>query len=237
MLKQAVAAIAMAIATTALAQAPAAPGQTGTVLVMTGLAELELPNDEAIAQFYFETQDPDLVRAQGIVNQRVSEGIAALKKADPKAEIQSAGYSSTAVYSAGSARTLVGWRVRQSVSLRTANIAELPRTVAAAQSMLAVGQVDFRLSRSTRERTQAQLIKQAIANVNARIAAAAEALGVPANRVRLEELNFGGHEGGPVPIGVSRMSAMASDAVPQASFEPGRSMERQTVTGKARLLP
>lgn len=237
MLKQAICAVAMLLAAAVHAQTPMAAGQPGTVLVMTGFAELELPNDEAIAQLYYETQESDLARAQGAVNQRVGDGMAALRKADPKAEIQSAGYSSTPVYAAGSARTLVGWRVRQGVSLRTTSIAELPRTVAAAQSLLAVGQVDFRLSKASRERVQAQLIKQAIANVNARIAAAAEALGVPAARVRLEELNFGGHEGGPVPMAMARMSAMAADSVPQVTFEPGRSVERQTVTGRARLLP
>lgn len=204
---------------------------------MTGAAELELSNDEAVVQFYYEAQDADLAKAQATVNARVAEGMAALKRAEPKAEIETSGYGATPVYSGGTGRTLVGWRVRQGVSLRTENLTSLPKTVAAVQSTLALGSVDFRLSRGTHEKAQSQLIQQAIANLNARVAAAASALGVPANRVRLEEVNFGGREGGPIAVGVARMAAMASDAVPAPSFEPGRSIERLTVTGRARLLP
>lgn len=221
----------------AAAQNAAPIPPAGTVVVMTGAAELELPNDEALVQFHYETQEADLTKAQAAVNARVADGMAALKRAEPKAEIETSGYGAFPVYSAGSGRTLVGWRVRQGVSMRTENLASLPKTVAATQSTLALGSVDFRLSRVARDKAQSQLIQQAIANLNARVAAAAIALGVPANRVRLEEVNFGGREGGPIPVGAARMAAMASDAVPAPSFEPGRSIERLTVTGRARLLP
>lgn len=231
------AALFTAIAAPAVAQNAAPSSAAGTVVVMTGAAELELPNDEALVHFYYEHQDADLTKAQAAVNRRVADGMAALKQADPKAEIETAGYGATPVYSAGSGRTLVGWRVRQGVALRTENLTALPKTVAAAQATLALGGVDFRLSRAARDKAQAQLIQQAIANLNSRVAAAANALGVPPNRVRLEEVNFGGREGGPMPLGAPRMAAMSSDAVPAPSFEAGRSVERMTVTGKARLLP
>ena len=217
-------------------QPPPAPA-AGTLVVMNGSAEIELPNDEAVASFFYEVQDADLTKAQALVNQRVGDGTAALKRADPKALIETSGYGSYPVYSGGSNRTIVGWRVRQGVTLRTANLVGLPKTVAAAQSYLSVGGVDFRLSKAAREKVDAQLIEQAIANLSARIAAAAQALGVPPARVRLEEVNFGVREGGPIPIGAARMATMSSDAVPPPTFESGRSSERMTVSGKARLLP
>ena len=219
----------------AFAQPIAAPANAGTLLTMTGTAEIELPNDEAVANFFFEAQDADLTKAQALVNQRVGDGTAALKRADPKAQIETSGYGSFPVYGSGN-RNIVGWRVRQGVTLRTENVASLPKAVAAAQSLLSLGGIDFRLSRAARERVEAQLIQQAIANFNTRIAAAAQALGVPPNRVRVEELNFGSREGGPIPM-AARMATMASDAVPAPTFEAGRSSERITVSGKARLLP
>jgi predicted secreted protein len=219
----------------AFAQPIAAPANAGTLLTMTGTAEIELPNDEAVANFFFEAQDADLTKAQALVNQRVGDGTAALKRADPKAQIETSGYGSFPVYGSGN-RNIVGWRVRQGVTLRTENVASLPKAVAAAQSLLSLGGIDFRLSRAAREKVEAQLIQQAIANFNTRIAAAAQALGVPPNRVRVEELNFGSREGGPIPM-AARMATMASDAVPAPTFEAGRSSERMTVSGKARLLP
>lgn len=224
------------IALPALAQQVAPAPNSGTLIVMTGSAEMELPNDEAVANFYFEAQDADLTKAQALVNQRVGDGTAALKRADAKAQVETSGYGSFPVYGAGN-RNTIGWRVRQGVTLRTENLAALPKTVAAAQSLLSLGGIDFRLSKAARERVEGQLIQQAIANFNARVAAAAQALGASPGRVRIEEVNFGSREGGPVPIAAARMAAMASDAVPAPTFEAGRSSERLTVSGRARLLP
>ena len=119
----------------------------GTLVLMTGAAEVELANDEAVASFFYEAQDADLTRAQSMVNQRVADGTAALKRADPKAQIETSGYSSYPVYPRVANRTITGWRVRQGVTLRTENLAALPKTVAAAQPLLALGGVDFRFQR------------------------------------------------------------------------------------------
>jgi predicted secreted protein len=210
----------------------------GTLVLMTGSAEIELVNDEALAQFFLELQDADLQRAQSQVNQRVAEAVAQLKRADPKALVETAGYTSYPIYQPGTQRKLVGWRVRQGVSLRTNDLAALPRAVAAGQQHLALGGIDFRVSRTAREKVEADLIERAIANLNGRVAAAARALNVPAERVRLEELNFGV---APPPVPLPRMRgevmASASPPVEEPQFDAGRSLQQLTVTGKARLLP
>jgi uncharacterized protein len=217
---------------------PIAPPNTGTVILMTGTAEIEVANDEAVASFFYEAQDADLTKAQGLVNQRVGDGTAALKRADPKAQVETSGYSSYPVYSSGSARSIVGWRVRQGVTLRTENLAALPRTVSSVQSYLALGGIDFRLSRAARDKVDAQLIQMATANLNTRFASAASAMGSSPARLRVEEVNFGVREGGPQPMMMRQAPMMASDAsAPPPSFESGRSTERLTVSGKARLLP
>src|SRR5512136_1280917 len=189
--------VPLAAAPVSAQTAPAAPQNAGTLLLMTGSAELEVPNDEAVANFFYEAQDADLTKAQALVNQRVSDGTAALKRADPKAQVETSGYSSYPVYSSGTARSIVGWRVRQGVTLRTENLAALPRTVSSVQSYLALGGIDFRLSRAARDKVDAQLIQMTTANLNARLASAAGALGAAPARLRLEEVNFSGREIGP----------------------------------------
>jgi predicted secreted protein len=222
----------------AVAQQPSLPLQAGgTLVLMTGAAEVELANDEAVANFFYEAQDADLTRGQATVNQRVGDGTAALKRADPKAQIETSGYSSYPVYSSGSNRTITGWRVRQGVTVRTDNLAALAKTVVAAQPTLALGGVDFRLSKAARDKVEAQLIQLAIANLNARFAAAGQSMGVPANRIRVEEINFGVREAAPPQPMMMRSAMQSSDAVPPPVFESGRSIERLTVTGKARFLP
>ena len=229
--------LALGLTSGAVLAQPTSARAEGTLLLMTGTAEVEIANDEAVAQFFFELQETDLARAQSQVNQRVAEGVAQLKRADPKALVETAGYTSHPVYQPGTQRKQVGWRVRQSVSLRTSDLAALPRAVAAAQQSLALGGIDFRLSRAARAKVEAELIEQAIANLRSKVAAAARALNVPAERVRLEELNFGVT---PPPIAPRMrvdMMASAAPAVEEPQLDAGRSLQQLTVTGKARLLP
>ena len=230
-------AIALAASAPAIAQPQSLPvPPAGTLVLMTGTAEVDLANDEAVANFFYEAQDADLTRAQSLVNQRVGDGTAALKRADPKAQVETSGYSSYPVYSSGTNRVITGWRVRQGVTARTENLGALAKTAAAAQPFLALGGVDFRLSKATRDKVEAQLIQLAIANLNSRFAAAGQSMGVPPTRIRVEEINFGVREAGP-PQPMMMRAQIASDAVTPPTFESGRSTERLTVTGKARFLP
>lgn len=237
-MKRVLATVVLSLAAAATAQQPLLPlPPAGTLVLMTGAAEVELANDEAVASFFYEAQDADLTRAQSTVNQRVSDGTAALKRADPKAQIETSGYSSYPVYSSGSNRTITGWRVRQGLTVRTENLAGLPKTVAAAQPLLALGGVDFRLSKTARDKVEAQLIQLAMANLNSRFTAAGQSMGVPANRIRVEEINFGVREAAPPQPMMMRSAMQSSDAVAPPTFDSGRSTERLSVTGKARFLP
>lgn len=220
-----------------LAQAPAAPARfEGTLVLMTGSAEQEVANDEAVANFYLELQDGDLARAQSQLNRRVADGVAALKRADPKAQIETAGYNSYPIYSKDSGRRITGWRVRQNVTLRTSELGGLAKTVAAGQQQLALGGIDFRLSRTARERVEGELIQRAIAHLNARVGAAAQSLDVPKSRVRIEELNFGVPAERPPIVALARAQAMAPEAVAEPQFDAGRTTQQVTVTAKVRFL-
>jgi predicted secreted protein len=233
-------ALAPAIAQTGAALMPA-PVREGTLVLIGGSAEVEVANDEAHASFFVEHQEADAARAQSVVNQRVADGVAALKKADAKAQVESAGYSSYPVYQSGpstpAGRKLIGWRVRQTVQLRTSDLVALPRAVAAAQQHLALGGIDFRLSRAARERVEAELIQRAVANLNARVAAAAGALQVPMARVRLEEVNFGVPQFERPPIvAMARAQSMSAESVAEPQLDAGRSLQQMSVTAKVRFL-
>lgn len=215
--------------------APARP--EGTLVVMTGHAEMEVANDEAVANLYVELQDADLARAQSQVNQRAAEGVAQLKKGDPKAQVETSGYSSYPVYGRDTAKKIVGWRVRQGVTMRTNDLAALARTVAAAQQHLALGGVDFRLSRTARERSEGELIQRAVANLNARVAAAAQSLDVPKSRIRIEELNFTPGSDRPPIVPMARAMVQSAEPVAEPQFDAGRSLQQLTVTAKVRFAP
>ncbi len=219
------------------AQTPVAPRRfEGTVVTISATAEVEATNDEALASFYLEVQDADLARAQSQLNQRIGEGVATLKRADPKAQVETAGYGSYPIYAAGGGRKIVGWRVRQSVNLRTTELTALPKTVAAGQQHLALGAIAFRLSRAARDRLDAELIQRGYANLSARIAAAAQAMGVPPARVRIEEVGFGARGEGPPIVPMARAMAISAESVAEPSFDAGQSTQRIDVTAKVRFL-
>jgi predicted secreted protein len=204
---------------------------------MTASAAVEVDNDEARAMFFYEAQEADLPRAQSLVNQRVAEGVAQLKRADPTARVETSGYSSYPVYRDDGGRKIVGWRVRQGVSLRTGDLGGLARTVAAVQQHAALGGVEFRLSRAAREKVEGELIQRAIANLNGRVAAVAQSLNVPPARIRTEELNFGVQQiERPQMMSMARAAPMAADGVAEPQFEAGRSTQQMTVTAKVRFL-
>lgn len=232
-----IAALSLSAAVSAQAQTASPPRFEGALVLMTGQAEMDVANDEAFASFYVEVQDADLAKAQSQVNQRVADATAALKRSDPKGEVQSSGYSSVPVYRNDGGRKIAGWRVRQGVTLRTSDLAGLARTAASAQQHAALGGIDFRLSRAAREKVEGELIQRAIANLNARVAAAAQALNVPPARIRAEELNFGVHQIEPQPVmSMARMAPMAAENVAEPKFEAGRSLQQMTVTAKVRFL-
>lgn len=228
---------ALIVAAPVAAQVPAAPARfEGTLVTISTSAEVEAPNDEALVSFYLEVQEADLARAQSQLNQRVAEAVATLKRADPKALIETAGYGSHPIYAAGGGRKIVGWRVRQGVNLRTTDLATLPKTVAAGQQQLALGAIGFRLSRAARDGLDTELIQRAYANLAARIAAAAQAMGVPPARVRIEEVHFGARGDGPPIVPMARAMATGAEAVGQPGFDAGESTLRLDVTAKVRPL-
>ena len=224
-------------ANVALAHTPP-PRFEGTLLIMTGAAELEVANDEAVVSFYLEIQEPDLARAQSQVNQRVADGVAAIRRADPKAVVETSGYGGYPVYQPGSARKIIGWRVRQSVNVKTTELTGLSKAIAAGQQQLVLGGLDFRLSRAARERVEGELIQRAIANLNARVAAAAQALNFPASRQRIEEMNFGVPTGERPPIiSMARIAAaVPAEPVAEPQLDAGQSLQQVTVSAKVRFL-
>lgn len=229
------AACALIVPALGLAQVTPARGEA-TLVLMTATAQIEAANDEAVVHFFAEVQDADLTRAQSQVNQRLAEASAQLQRADPRALLETAGYASHPIYSRDSGRRIIAWRVRQALTLRTTELAALPKAVAAGQQHLAVGGIDFRLSRAAREKVDGELIRQAIANLNARIDAAARALEVPKARVRIDELNFGTGFDRPEIVPMARALAQGAEAVVEPHFDAGRSTQQLALTAKIRFL-
>jgi predicted secreted protein len=219
----------------------------GTLVIVPASGEVKHVNDEANLTFMIEEQDKDKAAAASRVNQKMKQGMDILKREDPQAVLTTRGYYTYAVYpedqpqprTNGKLRQPSGWRVGQYLEMKTSNLQNLPKTVAAAQRLLALNGLRFGLSDATAKKMDAQRIDATYKNLSERIASIAKAMGRnPADAV-LETVDFEGsgnyaQQDFAAPKAM-RASMAEADPVEEPSFEPGETTLDMRVVGKVRF--
>ncbi|NEX61831.1 SIMPL domain-containing protein [Noviherbaspirillum galbum] len=241
------AAVATQLPASAQAQSGAAAVQTsGTVVIVSAVGEVKQANDEAIATLTVEEQDKDRALAASRVNQKMKQGMETIRKEDPTAVLQTRGYFTYPVYGdegqprpqSNRNRQIVGWRVGQSLEVKTSNLDNLPRTVAAAQRILALSGLHFGLAEKTAKALEEQRIAAAYRNLMERIGAVARAMGRNPADAMLDTVDFEA-SGNYAPMEATMPKAMRAAAAPanveEPSFEPGETTLVSRVVGKVRF--
>jgi predicted secreted protein len=231
---------------------PAAPVTSGTAVVIPAFGEVKRANDEATVVFAVEEQDKDRAAATARVNRKMKEGTGIVRGADPQAELKTVGYYTYPVYpevpdtprplaNASARRVPIGWRVGQSLEATTRNLDALPKTVAAAQKVLNLNNIDYHLSPATAKQLDGDLIAATWRNLTERTAAIARAMGRSPADALVETADFEGsgrYEGAPAAASAPMlMRAKAADAaeMPVPSFEPGETTLQMRMVGKLRF--
>lgn len=225
------------------------PLQTsGTLVVVPAYGEVRHPNDEARVTFMIEEQDKDKAAAASRVNQKMKQGVEILKREDPQASLKTRGYYTYPVYAddqiqprqSNRARQAVGWRVGQYLEMTTSNLSSLPKTVAAAQRVLALNGLYFGLTEATARKLEEQRIAAAYRNLTERIAAIAKAMGRSISDAMLDTVDFeasGAYAQQHDASMTKTMRAAPMEAAPveEPSFEPGETTLNMRVVGKVRF--
>jgi uncharacterized protein YggE len=246
----AAAAVSFALAAQA-APADAVP-TTGTLVVVPAFGEVTRANDQAIATLAIEEQDKDKAAAASRVNLKMKQGLEIVKKADPQASLKTQGYYTYPVYPEDrplpngqqpKPRVPTAWRVGQYLEVKTTNLGNLAKTVAAAQKVLTLNNLQFGLTPETTKQLDDQRIVATYKNLNERINSIANAMGRKVGDAVIDTVDFEGSgnyaEGGraaPAPMAM-RMAkgAMDSGEVAEPSFEPGETTLQMQVVGKVRF--
>lgn len=231
------------------AQAQSLP-TAGTVVVVPANGEVVHANDQVTVTLAIEEQDQDKAAAASRVNQKMNQGVAIVKKADPQAVLKTQGYYSYAVYpevaplpagSVAKPRVPSGWRVGQYLQVKTGNLAALPKTVAAAQAVLTLNRLNFGLSPETVRRLDGERIVAAYKDLNQRVAAIAGAMGRNLDEAVIDTLDFEGSgnyarviapPAPPAPLRAARSEAMQ---VEEPNFEPGETTLNLRVVAKVKF--
>jgi uncharacterized protein YggE len=220
---------------------------SGTVIVIPADGEVTRANDEAHATFAVEEQDRDKAAAASRVNQKMKQGVEVLKRADPKAKLQTRGYYTYPVYEETppnvppKQRRIVGWRVGQYVDLTTTSLDTLPATVAAAQKVLTLNGLYFGLSRPALRELDRERIGAAYRNLNDRIAFVLQAMGRGPADATIDTIDFEGSGNyvpqAPAPAAMRSLAAKApaDSEIAEPSFEPGETTLSMRVVGRVKV--
>jgi predicted secreted protein len=228
------------------AQAQPSVQTTGTLVIVPAYGEVKQANDEARATLMIEEQDKDKAAAASRVNLKMKQGTEIVRKEDPRATLKTRGYYTYPVYpdepiqprQGNRNRQPVGWRVGQYLEVITPNLEGLPKTVAAAQRILALNGLQFGLSEATRRKLEEERIAAAYRNLNDRIVAVAKAMGRnPADAV-IDTIDFeasGAYAQEAAPAAKAMRAPMEMMQVEEPSFEPGETTLGMRVVGKVRF--
>ena len=245
----AAAAVSVALAAHA---APQSLPTTGALVVVPAYGEVKHANDQAIATLAIEEQDKDKTAAASRVNQKMKQGLEIVKKEDPTASLKTQGYYTYPVYpderpmpngQPPKPRLPTAWRVGQYLQVTTANLSNLPKTVAAAQKILTLNGIQFGLSPETTKQLDDQRIAATYKNLNERIAAIAGAMGRNLSDAVLDTVDFEGsgnyaqregYAAAPAPMMMRAAKAMDAD-VAEPSFEPGETTLTMHLVGKVKF--
>lgn len=234
------------------AQTAPAPATSGTTVIVPANGEVRHANDMAWVTFAVEEFDKDKQAAAARVNRKMKEGTEIVRRADPKAELKTQGYYTYPVYAEPPVPPLPasrspgrpvpnGWRVGQYLEVKTTNLAELPRTAAAAQKVLQINGVHFGLAPATEKMLDERRIAETYRNLNERIVSIARAMGRQPSDAVIDTVDFegsGNYGGRPemqsAMVAGARMKA-ADDAMPEPSFEPGETTLQMRLVGKVKF--
>ena len=241
------------IAACALVLAASAHAQqlptSGTLVIVPATAEVTRANDMATATFSVEEQDKDKAAAASRVNRKMREGMEILKKADPLAKLKTYGYYTYPVYPEDQPPRPMGaskrpmptmWRVGQSVEFKTTRLDGLEKTVAAAQRVLSLNNLQFGLAPQSEKKLDAERIAATYRTLNERVAAIAAAMGRSVNDAVIETVDFEG-SGEYVQQRAERFEAKSmaqadlARQVAEPSFEPGETTLQMRLVGKVRF--
>jgi predicted secreted protein len=246
--KHAVAAILFAVTAAAHAAAPEPLPGMGTLVVLPASGEVRRMNDQATVTLTAEETHKDKAVAASRVNQKMKQGLSIIKDADPQASLKTEAYYTYAVYpepttpAASAPRTPVGWRVVQMLRVTTTDLAALPKTVAAAQSVLALTNIYFSLTPASIRQLDDERIAATYVNLNQRVRAVASAMGRPASDAVVEMVDFEGSGNYAERVTVHAARTVPAPAPPapgmtvqEPSFEPGETTLTMRAVGKVRF--
>jgi uncharacterized protein YggE len=223
--------------------------QAQTLVVVPAYGEVTRANDEAVLTLAVEEQDKDKDAAASRVNATMKRGMEIVRRIDPTARLQTRRYYTNAVYAEDvpgrpvpAKRVQIGWRVSQSLDVKTTNLAGLQKTAGAALGLLQIERVRFGLSAALTKQLDDERIGATYRNLTERIASIARAMGKTPADATLDTVDFegSGNYTDRAASGVMQRievtgSRISREDMAEPSFEPGETTLQMRLVGKVKF--
>jgi predicted secreted protein len=125
---------------------------------LSASAQTQIENDTVIATLYAQEEGSDSVQLANLVNERIDKAIKLVKQHDA-IKLQTNSYSTSPVYHKNK---ITGWRVRQSIRLESQDMTLMSEVLGRLQQTLALQGINFAVSPGLKNRTDDELIGEAL---------------------------------------------------------------------------
>ncbi|MEM7540175.1 MAG: SIMPL domain-containing protein [Pseudomonadota bacterium] len=191
-------------------------------------ASEEVENDLLVARLYVEKESAEQSTASSGVNETMIWALAQSKQMKDLKQ-QTIDYRTSPIYDK---RRVVGWRVRQSLYLESANSDGLSELLAVLQSRMAIESVGHNVSDGAREKVESRLIDVAIARFKERAERIAKNFDHPNYDIVSVNVNTNRRGGQPMMMG-AQMRSVQAEAGP--AFDGGTRGLEVSVNGTIQL--
>jgi predicted secreted protein len=225
--------LATSLPTLAKAQVPAMQKEPEGVISLNSSATVQVPNDWIAVQFTTTKEGTDANAVQTALKEALGAAMAQARQVarpDGHVEVQGAGFSLQPRLNAKG--QVNGWTGTTSLTVQGRDMGTIAEFAGRVQAM-AVGNLDYSVSREAREKVEGEVAAQAIARFRAKAADYAKAFGYGTFTVRDANVNIDNGQPGPRPY-LARAKAVASfsEAMP---VEAGTGLVTANVNGSVQL--
>ncbi len=187
----------------------------------------EVANDLLVANMSVEIQDKQPARVAQQINTVLNE---ALKQAAAFSMVKTSSGDQQTYPVYGKSNQIESWRGRGEIHLESRDFKAAGELIMQLQSTMQLTGVQFAIAPDTREKTENELIGEAIKAFQARADAIRAALGAKSYKIVRFAINNGSMQPRP-PVAMMRSAAMAKSAMPVPEFSGGDSRATVQING------
>ena len=195
---------------------------------LSASAQTRLANDTIVASLYAEEEGSSAAQLADIVNKKITWAVATVK---PHAQIklQTSAYNTSPVYQKNK---IVSWRVRQTITLESRDMAKVSELLGELQTRLALQGMHFTVSAQLKNTTDDGLITEALDAFENRARLVTKQL--RRKGYKIVDLNIS-TSGNPGAYRRNDMRVMAMESVSAPSIEAGEQEVQVNVSGSIEL--